>query len=53
MQSVPPLQEVFDMAGMELPEILGKKKEEPVAVVEQTTDTEEIVPESEDEIKEA
>ncbi len=30
MQSVPPLQEVFDMAGMELPEILGKKKEEPV-----------------------
>ncbi len=28
MQSVPPLQEVFDMAGMELPEILGKKKED-------------------------
>lgn len=28
MQSVPPLQEVFDMAGMELPEILGKKKDE-------------------------
>ena len=28
MKSVPPLQEVFDMAGMNLPEILGKVKEE-------------------------
>ena len=27
MQSVPPLQEVFDMAGMELPELLGRKKQ--------------------------
>ena len=26
MQSVPPLEEVFSMAGMQLPEILGKKK---------------------------
>ena len=34
MQSVPPLQEVFDMAGMELPEILGKKKEELTAPVQ-------------------
>lgn len=28
MQSVPPLNEVFEMAGMELPEILGKKKQQ-------------------------
>ncbi len=35
MQSVPPLQEVFDMAGMELPEILGKKKEELIAPVQE------------------
>ena len=28
MQSVPPLEEVFSLAGMQLPEILGKKKEE-------------------------
>ncbi len=28
MKSVPPLDEVFSMAGMSLPEILGKKKEE-------------------------
>ena len=34
MKSVPPLQEVFAMSGMELPEILGKKIEEPAAVVE-------------------
>jgi len=27
MKSVPPLQNLFDMAGMSLPEILGKKKE--------------------------
>ena len=25
MKSVPPLEEVFSMAGMQLPEILGKK----------------------------
>ena len=25
MQSVPPLEEVFSLAGMQLPEILGKK----------------------------
>ncbi len=30
MKSVPPLQEVFAMSGMQLPEILGKKIEEPV-----------------------
>lgn len=34
MQSVPPLEEVFSLAGMQLPEILGKKKEEaPVEAV--------------------
>ena len=27
MQSVPPMQEVFDLAGMKLPEYLGKKNE--------------------------
>ena len=31
MKSVPPLQEVFGMAGMQLPEILGKKIEEDTA----------------------
>lgn len=35
MQSVPPLQEVFDMAGMELPEILGKKKEDEIPALEE------------------
>lgn len=35
MKSVPPLQEVFQMAGMELPELLGKKAEntEPATIV--------------------
>ena len=28
MKSVPPLDEVFSLAGMSLPEILGKKREE-------------------------
>ena len=28
MKAVPPLNEVFDMAGMELPELLGKRREE-------------------------
>ena len=34
MKSVPPLQEVFAMSGMQLPEILGKKIEEAPAVTE-------------------
>ncbi|MBO7740444.1 MAG: flotillin family protein, partial [Clostridia bacterium] len=29
MKSVPPMQEIFDMAGMKLPEYLGKKAEAP------------------------
>ncbi|MBQ7936440.1 MAG: flotillin family protein, partial [Clostridia bacterium] len=33
MKSVPPLGEVFEMAGMQLPEILGKKTEEPAPEV--------------------
>ena len=28
MKSVPPMQEIFDMAGMKLPEYLGKTKDE-------------------------
>ena len=32
MKSVPPLEEVFAMSGLELPELLGKKKEEPAPV---------------------
>jgi flotillin len=28
MKSIPPLNELFDMAGMELPEYLGKDKKE-------------------------
>ena len=31
MQSVPPMQELFDMAGMKLPEYLGKKNGETAA----------------------
>lgn len=34
MQSVPPLEEVFSLAGMQLPEILGKKKVETEVVAE-------------------
>jgi len=32
MKSVPPLQELFDQAGLALPEYLAKKKEEPVDI---------------------
>ena len=35
MKSVPPLAELFDQAGMSLPEYLAKKKEEPQAEPEQ------------------
>ncbi len=31
MKSIPPMNEMFDMAGMQLPEFLGKKKEEAAA----------------------
>ena len=31
MKSIPPMNEMFDMAGMELPRFLGKNKEEPAA----------------------
>ncbi|MBQ3203005.1 MAG: flotillin family protein [Clostridia bacterium] len=34
MKSVPPLEEVFSMAGMQLPEILGKKAEAPLPAAE-------------------
>jgi flotillin len=33
-KSVPPLTELFDMAGMQLPEYLGKPKAEPTETVE-------------------
>lgn len=33
MKSVPPLNELFDQAGLSLPEYLAKKKEEPVDVI--------------------
>ena len=47
MKSVPPLEEVFAMAGMQLPEILGKKAEEPVEKVEavEVVNTEDAVTE--------
>ena len=47
MKSVPPLEEVFAMAGMQLPEILGKKTEEPAEVKEavEVDNTEETVTE--------
>ena len=50
MQSVPPLEEVFSLAGMQLPEILGKKKEEtdvaPAKIAQHSI--EEIEPEQEE-----
>ena len=36
MKSIPPMQELFDMAGMELPAYLGKKAESKAAPEEQT-----------------
>lgn len=42
MQSVPPLEELFAMAGLSLPEYLGKKKEEPADKLEITPDAEDI-----------
>ena len=36
MQSVPPLEELFTMAGLSLPEYLGKKKDETVEKLEAT-----------------
>jgi len=42
MKSVPPLDEVFALAGMQLPDILGKKIEEPVAVAEIADEVPEI-----------
>jgi hypothetical protein len=38
MKSVPPLDEVFALAGMQLPSMLGKKIDEPVSVA--STDAE-------------
>ncbi|MBQ0073344.1 MAG: flotillin family protein [Prevotella sp.] len=35
MKSVPPLQELFDQAGLSLPEYLAKKKEEPNEITEE------------------
>lgn len=35
MKSVPPLNELFDMAGLNLPEYLAKKKEEPAVEAEE------------------
>ena len=46
MKSVPPLQEVFDMAGMNLPEILGKVKEENLLPEEEVIEITEENPES-------
>ena len=34
MKSVPPLEEVFALAGMQLPDMLGKKIEEPAVIAE-------------------
>ena len=43
MKSVPPLDEVFAMAGMELPSLLGKKIEENETIAETTTEAVETV----------
>jgi flotillin len=41
MKSVPPLNELFDMAGLSLPEYLAKKKEAPAATECEVVETEE------------
>ena len=42
MQSVPPLEELFSMAGLSLPEFLGKKKESEPEKIEVTPSPEDI-----------
>ncbi len=42
MQSVPPLEELFAMAGLSLPEYLGKKKDETIEKLEATPVAEDI-----------
>jgi hypothetical protein len=46
MKSVPPLHELFDQAGLSLPEYLAKKKEAPEA-----TDLEPVVEDEEEEFE--
>jgi flotillin len=41
MKSVPPLNELFDMAGLNLPEYLAKKKETPTVTECEVVETEE------------
>ena len=41
MKSVPPLNELFEQAGMSLPEYLGKKAEEPKQAPAEESETEE------------
>ena len=41
MKSIPPMQEMFDMAGMELPEYLGKNKVKEVKEVKKEIEIEE------------
>lgn len=41
LKSIPPMNEMFDMAGMELPELLGKKKSEPAIQESEPAETEE------------
>lgn len=43
MKSVPPMQEMFDMAGMELPSYLGKDKVEGDTIQDVPVDTTEVV----------
>ena len=40
LKSIPPMQEIFKMAGMELPSFLGKKIDEKEDVIEEEVDTE-------------
>ena len=47
MKSVPPLEEVFEMAGMQLPSLLGQKNAEQTAAVEKEETAEEAPEQSE------
>lgn len=51
LKSIPPMKEIFDMAGMQLPEYLGKDKEEPAKAAQAEAEPEPSAPEKPDEQK--
>jgi flotillin len=45
MQSVPPLNEIFNMAGLDLPSYLGKSKPEISPIIQEVADSEDLIEE--------